>query len=119
MCAAREAKLRDASLRVVHALRWPAPRTDVDRVISQPMRTLSADLTGQANHLGATIEADIVKQKQPENNDGYPALGFGRTDKRLYAGSPPTILTRWQGPVARWDGPGSSTAAALRPGKVT
>ena len=41
---------------------------------------LSADLTGQANHLGVTIEADIIKQKQPENNGGYTALGFGRTD---------------------------------------
>ena len=41
---------------------------------------LSADLTGQANHLGVTIEADIIKQKQPENNGGYNALKFGKTD---------------------------------------
>src|ERR1019366_5269736 len=41
---------------------------------------LAADLTGQANHLGVTIEADIIKQKQPENNGGYTALKFGRTD---------------------------------------
>ena len=36
--------------------------------------SLSADLTGQANHLGVTIEADIIKQKQPENNGGYNAV---------------------------------------------
>jgi fructose-bisphosphate aldolase, class I len=45
---------------------------------------LSADLTGQANHLGATIEADIVKQKLPENNGGYNALKFGKTSKLVY-----------------------------------
>ena len=39
---------------------------------------VSADLTGQANHMGVTIEADIIKQKQAENNGGYNALGFGR-----------------------------------------
>jgi len=45
---------------------------------------LSSDLTGQANHLGATIEADIVKQKLPENNGGYNALKFGKTSKLVY-----------------------------------
>ena len=45
----------------------------------------SADLTGQANHLGVTIEADIIKQKAPENNGGYNALTFGKTDKRVYS----------------------------------
>jgi class I fructose-bisphosphate aldolase len=45
---------------------------------------LSADLTGQANHLGVTIEADIIKQKQAENNGGYKALKFGRTDAKVY-----------------------------------
>ena len=40
---------------------------------------LAADLTGQANHLGVTIEADIIKQKLPENNGGYNALEFGKT----------------------------------------
>src|SRR5437879_12119630 len=45
---------------------------------------LSADLTGQANHLGVTIEADIIKQKLPENNGGYNALKFGRTSKLAY-----------------------------------
>ncbi|WP_329268361.1 class I fructose-bisphosphate aldolase [Streptomyces sp. NBC_01451] len=59
----------------------------------------SADLTGQANHLGVTIEADIVKQKQAENNDGYRTLGFGRTDPLLYdrlTTDHPIDLTRWQ-----------------------
>jgi class I fructose-bisphosphate aldolase len=45
---------------------------------------LSADLTGQANHLGVTIEADIIKQKLAENNGGYNALKFGRTSKLVY-----------------------------------
>ena len=44
----------------------------------------AADLTGQANHLGVTIEADIIKQKLPENNGGYTALNFGKSDKRIY-----------------------------------
>ncbi len=51
---------------------------------------LAADLTGQANHLGVTIEADIIKQKQPENNNGYGALNadgqkYGMTNKRVYS----------------------------------
>ncbi len=45
---------------------------------------VSADLTGQANHLGVTIEADIVKQKMAENNGGYNAIGFGKTSKLVY-----------------------------------
>jgi class I fructose-bisphosphate aldolase len=60
---------------------------------------LSADLTGQANHLGVTIEADIIKQKQPENNGGYTAVGFGRTDPLVYdelTTDHPIDLTRWQ-----------------------
>ncbi len=60
---------------------------------------LSADLTGQANHLGVTIEADIIKQKQPENNGGYTALKFGKTDPRVYSElttNHPIDLTRWQ-----------------------
>ena len=51
--------------------------------------SVSADLTGQANYLGVTIEADIVKQKQPENNGGYTALKFGKTSEKVY-----TELTR-------------------------
>jgi class I fructose-bisphosphate aldolase len=46
---------------------------------------LSSDLTGQANHLAATIEADIVKQKQAENNGGYLALKFGKTHDYVYS----------------------------------
>ncbi len=60
---------------------------------------LSADLTGQANHLGVTIEADIIKQKQPENNGGYNALQFGKTDPLVYSQlttDHPIDLTRWQ-----------------------
>jgi class I fructose-bisphosphate aldolase len=59
----------------------------------------SADLTGQANHLGVTIEADIIKQKQAENNGGYNAVNFGKTDKLVYDSltTPhPIDLTRWQ-----------------------
>lgn len=44
----------------------------------------AADLTGQANHLGVTIEADIIKQKLAENNGGYNAVGFGKTHKKVY-----------------------------------
>ncbi|MGC8510220.1 MAG: class I fructose-bisphosphate aldolase [Acidimicrobiales bacterium] len=60
---------------------------------------VSADLTGQANYLGVTIEADIIKQKQPENNGGYLALKFGKTDPRVYSElttAHPIDLTRWQ-----------------------
>ena len=60
---------------------------------------LSADLTGQANHLGVTIEADIIKQKQPENNGGYNALKFGKTNPKVYSElttDNPIDLTRWQ-----------------------
>jgi class I fructose-bisphosphate aldolase len=60
---------------------------------------LSADLTGQANHLGVTIETDIIKQKQPENNGGYNAVKFGKTDPRVYSeltSDNPIDLTRWQ-----------------------
>jgi class I fructose-bisphosphate aldolase len=60
---------------------------------------VAADLTGQANHLGATIEADIVKQKLPENNGGYNALKFGKTHKKVYGElttDHPIDLTRFQ-----------------------
>jgi class I fructose-bisphosphate aldolase len=46
---------------------------------------LAADLTGQANHLGVTIEADIIKQKLPETNRGFEALKFGKTSKKVYS----------------------------------
>jgi len=64
----------------------------------------SADLTGQANHLGATIQADILKQKLPKTNGGYSALNsgdssYGKLDKRIYselASDNPIDLTRYQ-----------------------
>ena len=46
---------------------------------------VAADLTGQANHLGVTIEADIIKQKMPENNGGFTALNFGKTHPKVYS----------------------------------
>src|SRR5688572_7206190 len=46
---------------------------------------VAADLTGQANHLGVTIQADIIKQKQPSTNGGYTALNFGKTHKKVYS----------------------------------
>jgi len=60
---------------------------------------VSADLTGQANHLGVTIEADIIKQKMPENNGGYNAIKFGKTHKKVYTDlttDHPIDLTRYQ-----------------------
>jgi fructose-bisphosphate aldolase, class I len=65
---------------------------------------VSADLTGQANHLGVTIEADIIKQKLPENNGGYQALNmgdssYGKFDKRIYTdlcSDHPIDLCRYQ-----------------------
>jgi class I fructose-bisphosphate aldolase len=61
---------------------------------------VAADLTGQANHLGVTIQADIIKQKLPETNGGFTALKFGKTDKRVYSnltpGDHPIELTRYQ-----------------------
>jgi class I fructose-bisphosphate aldolase len=78
-------------------LRNPAFKKDKDY-------HLSADLTGQANHLGVTIQADIIKQKLPENNGGYEALNmgnssYGKFDKRIYtdlASDHPIDLTRYQ-----------------------
>lgn len=65
---------------------------------------LSADLTGQANHLGVTIQADIIKQKLPENNGGFTALNtkenpYGKTDERVYTqltSKHPVDLVRYQ-----------------------
>jgi class I fructose-bisphosphate aldolase len=74
-------------------LRNPAFKTkDVDYHVA-------ADLTGQANHLGVTIEADIIKQKLPENNGGYNAVNFGKTHKKVYSelsSDNPIDLTRYQ-----------------------
>jgi fructose-bisphosphate aldolase, class I len=60
---------------------------------------VAADLTGQANHLGVTIEADIIKQKMAENNGGFTAIKFGKTHKKVYeelAPDHPIELTRYQ-----------------------
>ena len=77
-------------------LRNPAFKKDKDY-------HLAADLTGQANHLGVTIQADIIKQKLPENNGGYTVLNaessYGKTDKRIYSdltSDNPIDLTRYQ-----------------------
>ena len=59
----------------------------------------AADLTGQANHLGVTIEADIIKQKLPENNGGYKAVKFGKTSELVYSKlsrDHPIDLSRYQ-----------------------
>lgn len=60
---------------------------------------VAADLTGQANHLGVTIEADIIKQKQPENNGGFKAIKFGKVHPAMYdklSSDHPIDLTRYQ-----------------------
>ncbi len=60
---------------------------------------LSADMTGQANHLAATIQADIVKQKQPENNGGFTAVNYSKTHPKVYSElttDHPIDLTRYQ-----------------------
>jgi class I fructose-bisphosphate aldolase len=60
---------------------------------------VAADLTGQANHLSVTIEADIVKQKQPENNGGFNAIKFAKTHEKVYSeltSDHPIDLTRYQ-----------------------
>ena len=73
-------------------LRNPAFKADRDY-------HLSADLSGQANHLGVTIQADIIKQKQPVTNGGYTALKFGKTHDKVYSElttDHPIDLTRYQ-----------------------
>lgn len=59
----------------------------------------AADLTAQANHLGVTIQSDLIKQKQPTNDRGYQVIGFGKTDPRIYdqlSSEHPIDRTRWQ-----------------------
>jgi class I fructose-bisphosphate aldolase len=78
-------------------LRNPAFKKDKDYHVS-------ADLTGQANHLGVTLQADIIKQKLPENNGGFKAMntgssGYGKLDERIYTeltSDHPIDLTRYQ-----------------------
>lgn len=60
---------------------------------------VAADITGQANHLGVTIQADIIKQKLPENNGGFTAINFSKSDQRMYselASEHPIDLCRYQ-----------------------
>ncbi len=60
---------------------------------------VAADLTAQANHLGVTIQADIIKQKLPENNGGFKAISFGKTHEKMYSElttDNPIDLTRYQ-----------------------
>ncbi|MDD3892486.1 MAG: class I fructose-bisphosphate aldolase, partial [Bacteroidales bacterium] len=59
----------------------------------------AADITGQANHLGVTLQADIIKQKLPENNGGYKAINFGKTHEKVYSeltSDHPIDLARYQ-----------------------
>ncbi|MDH3717874.1 MAG: class I fructose-bisphosphate aldolase [Planctomycetota bacterium] len=73
-------------------LRNPAFKADKDYHVA-------ADLTGQANHLGVTLQADIIKQKQPENNGGFNAIKFGKTSPLVYeqlASDHPIDLCRYQ-----------------------
>ena len=82
---------------------WCYTRNDAFKVDGVDYHT-SADLTGQANHIGTTIGADIVKQKQPTNNGGYKALNagnssYGKLDERIYSeltSEHPIDLTRYQ-----------------------
>ncbi len=82
---------------------WCYTRSEAFKVNGVDYHT-SADLSGQANHLGVTIEADIIKQKLPTNNGGYKALSskenpYGKTDDRVYtelASDHPIDLTRYQ-----------------------
>ena len=82
---------------------WCYTRNDAFKVDGVDYHT-SADLTGQANHIGSTIGADIVKQKQPTNNGGYKALNagnssYGKLDERIYSeltSEHPIDLTRYQ-----------------------
>lgn len=60
---------------------------------------VAADLTGQANHLGVTLQADIIKQKLPESNGGFRAISFGKTHDKVYSqlsSDHPIDLTRYQ-----------------------
>jgi fructose-bisphosphate aldolase, class I len=77
---------------------WAYTRNDAFKKDGVDYHT-SADLTGQANHLAATMQADIVKQKQATNNGGFPALKFGKTSPRIYGelvADHPIDWTRWQ-----------------------
>jgi class I fructose-bisphosphate aldolase len=82
---------------------WCYTRNSAFKTAEKDYHT-SADLTGQANHLGVTIQADIVKQKLPTNNGGYKALSskenpYGKTSEKIYTeltSEHPIDLTRYQ-----------------------
>ena len=77
---------------------WCYLRNNLFKVDGKDFHT-SADLTGQANHLGVTLQADIIKQKLPTNNGGYLATGHGKTHKLVYdklTTDHPIDLTRYQ-----------------------
>ncbi|HZJ10716.1 MAG TPA: class I fructose-bisphosphate aldolase [Trueperaceae bacterium] len=78
---------------------WCYTRNDAFKVDGVDYHA-AADLTGQANHLGVSIQADIVKQKLPDINKGFAAVGFGRSDKRMYEelmpDDHPIEMVRWQ-----------------------
>ena len=80
------------------AILWCYLRNNAFKTPSEDFH-LAADLTGQANHLGVTIEADIIKQKLPENNGGYSTLKFGKYAPQMYdtlCADNPIDLTRYQ-----------------------
>lgn len=80
------------------AVLWAYLRNPAFKTAEKDYHT-AADLTGQANHLGVTIEADIVKQKQATNNGGFTALKFGKTHEMVYTkltSDHPIDLTRYQ-----------------------
>src|SRR5436305_14790288 len=64
---------------------WCYLRNPAFKTKDGPDYHLAADLTGQANHLGVTIQADIIKQKLPTTNGGYTALKFGKTSEKVYS----------------------------------
>lgn len=77
---------------------WCYTRNDAFKQNDRDHHT-AADLTAQANHLGVTIQADIIKQKLPTHNGGFPAVGFGKSHPRMYddlVPDHPIELARWQ-----------------------
>ena len=77
---------------------WCYTRNDAFKKDGTDYHT-AADLTGQANHLGVTIQSDIIKQKLPTNNGGFTTIGFGKTHKLMYdklCSDHPIDLCRWQ-----------------------
>jgi len=78
---------------------WCYTRNNAFSVKGDKDYHVAADLTGQANHLGVTIQADIIKQKMPENNGGFTAIKFAKSDPRMYSelsSDHPIDLCRYQ-----------------------